>query len=188
LENEVEDLDLYADLSGYGNDIEGMTEFLPYKKPSVKITRELSEEGYRENRLRTTLTHEFGHVKFHNFLWFFQQDKLFSTDDYERKPKANNGAIICKRETILNASEVDWMEWQAGYASGAFLMPITPLTDIIRSFYPSIQALSVASPSSPAGGKLISLVKEKFQVSEDAARVRLIKLNFMAEQQKIPHF
>jgi Zn-dependent peptidase ImmA (M78 family) len=188
LEGEVEDLDLYADLTSYGDQVEGMTEFSPNKKPSVKITRDLSEEDRRENRLRTTLTHEFGHVKFHNFLWFFKQDKLFSTDIYENRPKEDKNAIICKRETILNANEVDWMEWQAGYASGAFLMPITVVKRIVNSFYPSIDSLSIVSSASSDGRRLIDLLQKEFQVSPDAARVRLVKLNYLAETARSPIF
>jgi len=69
IEQEAEDLDLYADLSMYGENVEGVTIFIPGGKPEVKIAKELSEDSRRENRLRTTLTHEFGHVHFHSYLF-----------------------------------------------------------------------------------------------------------------------
>ncbi len=53
--------------------MEGVTDFCPGEKPTVRIAHQLSEEPRRENRLRTTLTHEYGHVKFHAFLWAVQQ-------------------------------------------------------------------------------------------------------------------
>ena len=43
---------------------EGKTDFRG-KKPDVHISQELSNEPRYENRLRTTLAHEFGHVHFH---------------------------------------------------------------------------------------------------------------------------
>ena len=61
IEKETEDLDHYADLSHYGAGVEGITIFQRSGKPKVQIAAFLSE-GNRENRLRTTLTHEYGHV------------------------------------------------------------------------------------------------------------------------------
>src|SRR5208282_4225053 len=65
IESDTNDFDPYADLSGYGSDVEGLTEFRPGGKPNVKIAERLSNDERRENRLRTTLTHEYGHVRFH---------------------------------------------------------------------------------------------------------------------------
>jgi len=65
IEQNGADLDPYADLSVHGADVEGMTEFFPNRGPKVSISEKLSNDGRRENRFRTTLTHEFGHVKFH---------------------------------------------------------------------------------------------------------------------------
>jgi len=56
-------------------------------------------------------------VVFHNFIWAFEQPSLF-------KPDSGNLTIKCNRDTILNARDVDWLEWQAGYASGAFFNAI----------------------------------------------------------------
>ena len=71
IERETATLDLFADLSAEGEDVEGMTEFFRRGKPAIYIDAALSAPG-RENRLRTTLTHELGHVKFHAFLWTFE--------------------------------------------------------------------------------------------------------------------
>ncbi len=58
IEQHVDDLDSYSDLE---DGIDGLTHFFPKKKPKVKIASRL-QEAYLENRLRTTLTHEHGHV------------------------------------------------------------------------------------------------------------------------------
>src|SRR2546426_560360 len=60
IERDAADLDLGADLSAEGSEVHGVTEFFPGTKPSVRIARELSD-NHSENRLRTTLTHEYGH-------------------------------------------------------------------------------------------------------------------------------
>ena len=118
VEQAVEDLDLYADLSGYGNDVEGLTEFRIGKKPSVKISAMLAEDERRINRLRTTLMHEYGHVYFHAYLW---ELGTLQFDLLPHNPHANKE--ICKRENIIETAQTDWMEWQAGYVCGALLGP-----------------------------------------------------------------
>jgi len=175
LEQVVSVLDLYADLSSEGDYVEAVTEFVPRSKPRVRVTQALTNQPFMENRLRTTLTHELGHVKHHSFLWADGQLPLFNS-------QVPNSAPKCKRETILGASEVDWMEWQAGYASGAYLMPITPLRRIARAILDEGDAQDVVLMTSPVGLKLIEEVRIAFQVSEEAARVRLLKRGLLLEQ------
>ena len=62
-------LDAYADLRSYGADVEGVTAFFPDRDPEVSISELLANDPRRENRLRTTLSHEFGHVHLHRHLW-----------------------------------------------------------------------------------------------------------------------
>ena len=59
IERDVRELDLYAGLSGEGAGVEGVTEFRPREKPTVRIARYLSESPASENRLRSTLAHEY---------------------------------------------------------------------------------------------------------------------------------
>ena len=109
-------LDPYADLSGEGEDIEGVTEFVTGRRPLVKISERLSAPNF-ENRLRTTLTHEYGHVHFHRFMFEgmeFEKPSLFDKEKHR-------GANKCHRDTMISAPEKDLMEWQAGYVCGALL-------------------------------------------------------------------
>src|ERR1700681_3122034 len=48
--------------------VEGITDFFPGKRPKVRIARHLVEDERMANRLRTTLTHELGQLKFHAFM------------------------------------------------------------------------------------------------------------------------
>jgi len=174
IERDAEDLDVYADLSKYGAEVEGVTEFRPGKKPRVSISAELTESDRRENRLRTTLTHEYGHVKFHAYLW----DMEPPTPDLLRQ-QPNRDKIICKRDTMIDAAQTDWMEWQAGYVCGALLMPKSVVTKLCREHAEANNIYGAASLQSPAGGQLVKTVVDAFQVSQEAARVRLLKLGFI---------
>jgi Zn-dependent peptidase ImmA (M78 family) len=182
IEQRTSDFDMYADLSNEGVDIEGVTYFRNNSKPSVKISNSLSEQN-RENRLRTTLTHELGHVHFHLPLISidFESPHLPFFDEPVKKI-SNTISIKCNRDSIINASQVDWVEWQAGYASCAFLMPITPLRLLIQSIFHEMNYPSKLAYSSIEAIGIIHQVQEAFQVSEDASRVRLLKLGYLTEK------
>lgn len=176
IERDTEDLDVYADLSIYGPDVEGVTEFTPGRKPAVKIAAALAEDGRRENRLRTTLTHEWGHVHFHAYLWEVERslpELLRQQPDRDR--------VICKRDSMIDAVQTDWMEWQAGYVCGAVLMPKTAVLSLCRTFSEDHGIYGAVSLQTTQGSELISQVVSAFQVSSDAARVRLLKLKLVSE-------
>jgi hypothetical protein len=170
------DLDSYTDLSGEEGDVEGVTEFTPGQRPTVRISTTLSAP-YVENRLRTTLTHEYGHVHFHQFMFEVETRprSLFGDD---AQPVANK----CRRDNIVGAAETDWMEWQAGYVCGAILMPAGPLIDTVQAFRKENGlVLSNLALNSEAGQRLIETVASTFQTSRDAARVRLLKKRLLAD-------
>ncbi|MCS6320195.1 MAG: ImmA/IrrE family metallo-endopeptidase [Nitrospira sp.] len=176
IEEHVDDLDLYANLFAYGEDVEGVTEFLTGRRPRVKIARYLSEDPRYENRLRTTLTHEFGHVCLHAYLWQMQamQGNLFKSQTQSHAPAA------CKRETITGAKKTDWMEWQAGYACGALLMPATPLKRLIGDYVREHAVYGTVTEHTAHGQALIAKTVRTFGVSRDAAQVRLFQLKFLS--------
>jgi len=174
IEQHDADLDPYADLSKYGPDVEGVTEFFPDRGPKVSISERLSNDVRRENRFRTTLTHEFGHVKFHGHLW---AEKFASAGLFERGLDENKA--ISKRDGILNASKVDWMEWQAGYVSGAILMPATYVRHLVSDYCGPRGLHADVHHESEHAGELVRLVKECFAVSAEAARIRLLKLGLL---------
>lgn len=174
IEQHEAELDSYADLSAYGDDVEGVTEFFLDRGPKVSISERISADDRRENRYRTTLTHEFGHVKFHGPLW---AEKFATGDMLERGLNANKA--ISKRDNILNAPQSDWMEWQAGYISGALLMPVTPIRRLVSDYCGPRELHGDIHVSSQHSTRLVQMVMDQFAVSEEAARVRLLKLNMM---------
>jgi hypothetical protein len=181
IERDTGDFDPYADLSAYGSEVEGATEFQPKGKPVVRIAAALSNDSRRENRLRTTLTHEYGHVHFHAHLW---QGEAPTADLLRQRPNANKQ--ICKRDGILNAAHTDWMEWQAGYISGALLMPVSYLRKSVSVYLDAHGLFGTVSASGPHAQALIERVQQEFQVSADAARVRLLKLNILGVEDAGP--
>ena len=176
IEGEADSLDIYADLSEFGEGVEGVTEFRSGAKPRVYINKELSEDPKRENRYRTTLTHEYGHVHYHSYLWDFEAKQMSLSTGNKRDNRA-----ICKRSTILEAPQNDWMEWQAGHVCGAILMPASFVRKIVSDY---VEAANVFPPI-PASGEhasaLIDSVSEQFKVSKDAARIRLFRLKVLVD-------
>ena len=178
IERDVEDLDLYADLSDLGQGVEGVTEFRSGRRPSVRISKRLSNDPKRENRLRTTLTHEYGHVRFHAYLWEMNGG---GPDLLESKGAASWSH--CKRETMLDAPKTDWMEWQAGYVCGALLMPRSALACVVGMYQERHNIFGPVNANGAHGLALVEKVVETFQVSADAAHVRLAKLGHLGIEQ-----
>jgi hypothetical protein len=177
---EKADLDLYADLSQEPGEVEGVTRFVPGKKPAVRISEALSAP-YLENRLRTTLTHEYGHVHFHRFLFEDRQGSTPSLFGYQHQEDGNT----CYRDNMVSAPEVNWMEWQAGYVCGAILMPSAALVATVQRFREESSLLyGDISLASDSGRNLISAVSTAFQTSQDAARVRLLKKGMLVDMGK----
>jgi hypothetical protein len=176
IEHDTEDLDPYADLSAYGDRVEGVTEFTPGRKPRVRITAALATSENRENRYRTTLTHEYGHVRLHGYLFALASDMkdLFA-------PKQKSEVIACKRDTMISAAQTDWLEWQAGYACGAILMPASQARTVANAYTKRSNLYGPVSPASEHGRALIDAIVDVFQVSRDAARVRLSVLGILGE-------
>jgi len=172
IEREASDLDSSADLSDVGDEVEGVTEFYRGQKPRVRIAAHLNHPSL-ENRLRTTLTHELAHVHFHNYLYQVEASlELFES--------ASRGAPLrCNRQNIHGVSSQDWMEWQARYASGAILMPVSR----VRKFANPGPALGAETPEAR---ELITLLAGAFRVSEDAARVRLSQLGYLSRELNPP--
>ena len=188
IEEDTSDLDLFADLSGFGEDVEGLTDFFPDRKPAVKISADLSLDDRSEHRLRTTLAHEYGHVKFHTFLWELNrlenpERTIMCTGKYSRLFRKFNRTAPevnprCKSSSIIDAPFEDWMEWQASYACGAFLMPLSPLRKTTEEFLRRHSYHNWLPADTDEATDLAALVAESFDVSTDTACVRLRKLGF----------
>jgi Zn-dependent peptidase ImmA (M78 family) len=174
IEAHVSDLDQYADLSGYGLNVEGATVFARSGKPKVLISTYVHKH---ENRLRTTLTHEFVHVHLHAYLFGLLDGQMKLGGG---KQPANS--IACRSDTIISAKKIDWREWQAGYGSGAMLMPKSHLLRVVGDIQRRQGIFGPIAATTPNGQMLIDAVVENFAVSRDAARVRLSVLDILGQE------
>jgi IrrE N-terminal-like domain len=180
IERDTSDFAPGANLSGYGRDVEGVTEFKQGPKPRVRIAAALAYDTERQNRYRTTLTHEYGHVHFHGFLFelYPQTGDLFGPKGVGSREQ------VCKRNGIINAPQYDWMEWQAGYVCGSLLMPLTHFRRVVLGY---LWANGICGPIAIGcahAAALIEKVRREFQVSADAARVRLSQHSYVQAQDR----
>ena len=172
-------LDLYADLSSGERGVQGFTEFVPGRRPLVRISRRLSEDSRYENRLRTTLTHEGGHLWLHRPLWERRWRLGRLVGGHDRM------AYVCQQPMTAGTPRSDWAEWQAGYVSGALLMPASPLRAVIRGFAAGEELFWYQVPlplSSRTGYALVRAVMTAFAVSEEAAQVRLVRQGVLTDE------
>ena len=200
LELDTSDLDLYADLSSLGHDVDGVTEFLPGKKPRVRISGALSMNSNLSRRLRTTLAHEYAHVRLHAFLWTLQldpEDRFWSRlsrqhnryqqlrERFEPLKNTELPAMAASRSGFLvdrthspqgttDGDTSDWMEMQANYASRAILMPLTALKHL--GFQGASKESHALEAPPETQEQLEARLADAFDVPIDDVRVRLAQL------------
>ena len=71
------------------------------------------------------------------------------------------------------------MEWQAGYASGTLLIPITRLRGLVAESLREWSLFRHVEADSDRHKVLIVRIAEAFAVSKDAAKTRLHKLGYV---------
>jgi len=173
LEQHAGKVDLYADLiSREGADVEGATTFRRGQTPLVEIEATLAGNTRRENRLRTTLTHECTHVVLHRAVWEMLWERQ-SAPSLLGPQGGREHRGRCRRSTMLRAPGSDWMEWQAGYGSGAILMPRSDLNGAVENARRLLRLPDRVFQGTPEEQTLADHLVERYRVSREAARVRL---------------
>jgi Zn-dependent peptidase ImmA (M78 family) len=173
IEREAEELDLHSELRAADDneEIHGVTWFFPRTKPKVQINRKLRLEFRFANRYRTTLAHEYGHLLLHAWLY-----------DHFEQQLGNYEPLRCYSRTVEGRIDrlTDWMEWQAGYICGALLMPKRRV-DFLAGAFGRERGVSVPLDLDSIDAQaLTKRLTDLFDVSRDAARVRLLKLGHLA--------
>jgi Zn-dependent peptidase ImmA (M78 family) len=170
LEEHAHDVDQTAELP---DGINGVTEYYWDRKPSVKIDARLTDQHWREARRRTTICHECGHAIQHAPLW-----RALGPENPADGPIAQS----CRAEyNEDNHDQWDaWMEWQARHMSGAFLMPKSRVWRLAQNLAQAKQLRLPVPAGSPPSVYLIEHVVIAFQVSREAATVRLKQLSLIA--------
>ncbi len=115
--------------SPYGDDVEGVTVFHPDREPEVASSRTgwRTIPAARTVCARPWLTSSAMCISIGTCGLEFLHGQLFDRSSTENK-------AICKRDTIIQAANYDWMEWQAGYVSGAILMPATAIRRLVSDY------------------------------------------------------
>jgi Zn-dependent peptidase ImmA (M78 family) len=164
----TDNFDQAADTASYGVDIDGFTVFARHGKPSVVLNQDLLNSTYRLRR-RFTIGHELGHVVLHQPLYERDDRQLDLLVQKELVP------VYCAKQDIERS--VDWCEWQAGHFGGALLMPKRlvhqRLADRDSNLVNPVRAGTLGAE------RVMSVAAEIFDVSRDAARVRLSSLGII---------
>lgn len=178
LENMADDLDLYADLAEFGDGVEGATFFRLGRKPIVKIAQELSE-AQNDNRLKSTLAHELGHVALHDpHFQSKQQARLF--------PVNRTFAQVSFRDGFSDPVDRCPYEYQAWYFCGAILMPRSEVVSTVRSHLTLVGCFSDVWKDSELGLELVQLVAARFGVSSQLARIHLLRTKVITDAEPPP--
>ena len=175
LQRDTSVLNLFAPLD---SGINGMTTMYgDERRPCVDIASELSRQWFRENRLRTTLAHEYAHVLLHAPLWRAQCMA-------ESQESETLIAQACRRDTVEDHihRNGDRIEWQAGYISGALLMPRRRIDLLVAQFLSTHSCRAPLSAGSADAEQLVELVSIGFRVSRHGARYRLERLGLISDQ------
>ncbi len=162
-------LELHADLP---EGVDGYTDYFTDRMPIVKISKRLSSSRL-ENRFRFTLSHEYGHVWFHAPLW--RKSK-------EEPADPAMPSWTCYRATLGNAHEKDWMEWQADQIGGALLMARSYVMEWTAEIAMREGMNAPLYVDSDVARAVIERLKRRCQVSEQAARMRLLRLGLLTKR------
>lgn len=176
IEDYVIDLNVYDELTEFGSGVEGVTLFLPGSKPTVRICPSLSGAS-NQNRYRSTLAHEFGHVVLH--------DPMFQSRNTQGLfPSGQPAFQVSFREGESSNSKSDLYEWQAWHFCRCLLMPGSEVARLVTSLRGDW--LSGIWAQSELGSTIICASSARFGVSEALARIQLIKSGVLSENEPEP--
>ena len=167
LEQVTDDLDLYADLSAEGQDTEGVTDFFPGQRPRVRIAPGSARAGAGSTACAPP--------------WPTSSGTSASTTASGRstpvRPRRSTRAAAGRASSSPPAT--DWLEWQAGYACGALLMPAGTVSRLVDDLLQRTGRRPPLLASGTLAGTLVRRVARAFDVSLPAARTRLFKLGHL---------
>ncbi|MCB2291568.1 ImmA/IrrE family metallo-endopeptidase [Clostridium sp. CS001] len=166
------------------NSSDGRKQYLNIAEPSVIVDSELSDNSKAIGRFRFTCAHEAAHWILHRD-YFLQDGEHSLVSDSEDIFKDNSNEDY--RDNIENDER---MEWQANYLGGALLMPKRTFT---KEFLKTLLLLGINNqPYLYRDSQLcninnyrymISKITSVFNVSKEAARIRLLQLNLLKEEE-----
>lgn len=169
--NKVQVYDIYAERA----------EYISAKAGTVIIDNTLLEEG-QEQRYRFTAIHEAGHWIFHKKKYCRDIDQI-SLFDFLDEPNIQCRTVSFdpKFKSIQKWDDNYTMEWQANYFSSALLMPKSMVFKICNDeeYIDYLKFMSFGKEKT-YNELLIKRISATFNVSKQAAEVRLNNLKIMS--------
>jgi hypothetical protein len=157
----------------------GQTLFRKGLPPLIQINRDLtgvfSSVGDDEPlpvRWRSTVAHECGHVLLHRRLYEVDASQM---DMFEAREPCGPVLLRC----LKRDGGGDWREIQANRAMAALLMPKSLCRDFVQQRLREVNATLPLPADSQAGIRLTQRLSAAFQVSHQAASIRLSELSYL---------
>jgi hypothetical protein len=139
----------------------------PPQKPATNMMRKLSSQRQAITRLRQKLNPELA------------REPSDSSQSGVLALVASRNTFSCPWGCIIQAPVSDWMEWQASYVCGAILMPLSVVRSLIQKSESAWNKHNPIPADSILASELTARVAGVFDVSADAAQVRLHKLGII---------
>lgn len=145
--------------------------------PQVSINRALTHAAQRQGagraavgRWRATLAHEAAHILLHA--------RLFPA------PGGPAGETQrCLRTEVGAKQASDWREVQANIGMGSLLLPRPGVGDAVRKIFVAERVIPPVVAGSSMGYRLVGELTRRFAVSRQVARIRLIGMGLMIDDE-----
>ena len=155
------------DMSALGFEADAVTIFSQTGLPKMILSDALSTANMRLRR-RMTIAHELGHIVLHQPLYGGDHRQLDLLSEYR--------AIPAYCHEAMSKATVDWCEWQASYFGGALLAPRAEIPQVLGEAGQSADSEQDGTVRAIA---MIAKIAKHFQISRDAARVRLAQIGLI---------
>ena len=146
-------------------------EYFHADQGTIIIDNRLLTEKKMEHRYRFTLGHECGHWIYHRCYFEYDPNQLTLFDEFDMPfiqcRETNQNHFCCQNK---NRDDLEWLEWQADMFSAGILMPSSSVHCLLQNG----DKTHLLDENS-----MIKLVSDVFNVSEQAAYLRLVNLGFI---------
>jgi len=178
-------VDGYAELP---REVLGYTKFQPNKRPRIYINGDLTEEAmdredspnWKKGRWRATMAHEASHVILHRVL-FTGSSKLQRTGASGGEGEIPGSPVqrCLKRDVQFGGRTFDSREVQANRGMAALLMPKALFCGLCAAELGTTQFAAGIRKGTPDAEELVRTMSDRFEVSRQAAAIRLETLRIV---------
>lgn len=141
---------------------------------TVIIDKQLTAEKQR-HRYRFTMGHEAAHDILHSGYFAYDPNQMTLFDAPMIQCRVDNYSTNSNGKR----TDRDWLEWQANALSSSILMPQSAVKKVVK------EEVKTSLPQGILADYLTHVVKQTFDVSYEAAQIRLKELNIITEDTSI---